>query len=189
MLTGLDSNQKAVHFKELYEMHYASFCLYAKHFINSAEICEDIVSDVFAGLWNRMNALDPGDTLTVAYIKVCVKNACINYIKHRLHEKDFVQFIEHKAPVYELDGRDEVYSLDQLYHELFKTLEQLPQNYREVFLKTYMENKTMDEIAAELNVSSKSVLRYKQKVLELLKEKFKDYLPLLLVLISCSSLK
>ena len=43
--------------------------------------------------------------------------------------------------------------------------------------------KTYAEIAEELHISVKSVNRYKQKTIELLRSELKDYLPLLLLLL------
>lgn len=46
-----------------------------------------------------------------------------------------------------------------------------------------MEGKKQEEIAKELDISVKSVNRYKQKTLEILRRELKDYLPLHLLLI------
>ena len=42
-------------FKQLYEEYYAPFCLYAKRFIDDLDTRQDIVSDVFASLWDKMD--------------------------------------------------------------------------------------------------------------------------------------
>lgn len=66
---------------------------------------------------------------------------------------------------------------------LHETLEKLPESHRVVFTKTFVEGKKQEEIAKELDISVKSVNRYKQKTLEILRSELKDYLPLLLLLI------
>ena len=72
---------------------------------------------------------------------------------------------------------------NELYDMLFKALERLPQNYRIVFTKNFFEGKTHAEIAEELNLSVKSINRYKQKTMDMLRKEFKEYLPVLLYLI------
>ena len=42
-------------FKQLYEEYYAPFCLYAKRFVDDKETREDIVSDVFTSLWDKLD--------------------------------------------------------------------------------------------------------------------------------------
>lgn len=58
----------------------------------------------------------------------------------------------------------------------------LPENYRTVFIKSFFEGKTHTEIAEEMNLSVKSINRYKQKTMELLRNELKEYMPLLLLL-------
>ena len=171
-------------FKQLYEEYYAPFCLYAKRFIDDLDTRQDIVSDVFASLWDKMDtdSFDLQSDTALGYIKMCVKNSCLNFLKHQEYEWSYVENIQKKTPVYETEP-DSVYTLDELYRMLYETLDKLPENYRTVFMKSFFEGKTHVEIAEEMNLSVKSINRYKQKTMELLRNELKDYLPLLLLLI------
>lgn len=171
-------------FKQLYEEYYAPFCLYAKRFIDDLDTRQDIVSDVFASLWDKMDtdSFDLQSDTALGYIKMCVKNSCLNFLKHQEYEWSHVENIQKKTPVYETEP-DSVYTLDELYRMLYETLDKLPENYRTVFMKSFFEGKTHVEIAEEMNLSVKSINRYKQKTMELLRNELKDYLPLLLLLI------
>ena len=179
MLKSLFNNSREKEFRQLFETYYAPFCLYARRFIEDKDTCEDIVSEVFATLWNQ-DTFDPLSGTAVAYIKMCVKNSCLNYLKHQEHEWTYAEFVKQKSPVYETEP-DSVYTLEELYQMLHQTLQQLPDHYRRVFIESCFQGKTHAEIAEELNVSVKSVNRYKQKTMELLREELKDYLPLLLL--------
>lgn len=172
-------------FKQLYEEYYAPFCLYAKRFIDNKDIREDIVSDVFTSLWDKMDSesFDLQSNTVLGYIKMCVKNSCLNFLKHQEYEWNYAEIILKKAPIYETEP-DSVYTLDELYRMLYETLEKLPENYRTVFMKSFYEGKTHVEIAEEMNLSVKSINRYKQKTMELLRNELKDYLPLLLLLLA-----
>lgn len=170
-------------FKLLYEEYYAPFCLYAKRFIEDKETREDIVSDVFTSLWDKQDAdsLDLQSDTVLGYIKMCVKNSCLNYLKHQEYEWSYAEIMQKKAPVYETEP-DSVYTLDELYKMLYETLDKLPEAYRTVFMKSFFEGKTHVEIAEEMKLSVKSVNRYKQKTMELLRNELKDYMPLFLIL-------
>ncbi len=170
-------------FKQLYEEYYAPFCLYAKRFIENKEAREDIVSDVFTSLWNKIETFEIDSDTTLGYIKMCVKNSCLNFLKHQEYEWNYAEIIRKKTPVYETES-DSVYTLDELYRMLYETLNKLPDNYRTVFIESFFKGKTHTEIAEELNLSVKSVNRYKQKTIELLRNELKDYLPLLLLFIA-----
>lgn len=170
-------------FRRLYEEYYAPFCLYAKRFIDDKETREDIVSDVFTSLWDKLAAdvFDLQSETVVGYIKMCVKNCCLNYLKHQECEWNYAENIQKKAPIYEMEP-DSVYTLDELYRMLYETLNKLPEAYRTAFMKSFFEGKTHVEIAEEMNLSVKSINRYKQKTIELLRNELKDYMPLFLLL-------
>ena len=177
------SNQtKEQAFKLLYKEYYAPFCLYAKRFIEDKEVREDIVSDVFTSLWDKIDSFDLQSDTAIGYIKMCVKNSCLNFLKHQEYEWSYAENIQKKAPIYETEP-DSVYTLDELYRMLYETLDKLPENYRTVFIKSFFEGKTHVEIAEELKLSVKSINRYKQKTMELLRNDLKEYLPLILFII------
>ena len=170
-------------FKLLYKEYYAPFCLYAKRFIEDKETREDIVSDVFTSLWDKIETFEIDSDTTLGYIKMCVKNSCLNFLKHQEYEWNYAEIIRKKTPVYETES-DSVYTLDELYRMLYETLNKLPDNYRTVFIESFFKGKKHTEIAEELNLSVKSVNRYKQRTIELLRNELKDYLPLLLLFIA-----
>ena len=140
-------------FKQLYEEYYAPFCLYAKRFVDDKETREDIVSDVFTSLWDKLDtdSFDLQSNTALAYIKMCVKNSCLNFLKHQEYEWSYAENIQKKAPVYETEP-DSIYTLDELYRMLYETLNKLPENYRTVFIKSFFEGKTHTEIAEEMNM-------------------------------------
>lgn len=181
MKLNFSASDKERAFQQLYEEYYAPFCLYAKRFIEDKETRQDIVSDVYASIWDKTNTIDLTSDTILGYLKMCVKNSCLNYLKHQQHEWNYAEVVQKKAPVYEVEP-DSVYTLDQLYQMLYDTLEKLPPNHRTVFAESFFNGKTHAEIAGEMNLSVKSINRYKQKAIELLQNELKEYLPLLLLL-------
>lgn len=182
MNLSFSGRNKEQAFKELYEEYYAPFCLYAKRFIEDKETREDIVSDVFTSIWGKIDTFDLQSDTALGYIKMCVRNSCLNFLKHQECEWNYAENIQKKTPVYETEP-DSVYTLDELYKMLYETLNKLPENYRIVFMKSFFEGKTHVEIAEEMNLSVKSINRYKQKTMELLRNELKDYMPLLMLLL------
>lgn len=178
------SRKKA--FKELYETYYAPFCLYAKRYIDDRPIREDLVSDVFATLWDKQEAINFDSGTTLAYLKMCVRNNCLNYLKHREYEWNYAEAVQVQAPIYE-EEPDSVYTLDELYHMLYDALNKLPENYRKVFVKSFFDGMTHAEIAEEMELSVKSVNRYKQKTMDFLRQELKDFLPIFLIMIASKS--
>lgn len=184
MKISFSEHSKEQAFKQIYEEFYAPFCLYAKRFIEDKDTREDLVSDVFTSLWDKIDTFNLDSDTTLGYIKMCVRNSCLNHLKHQECEWNYVEYFQKKVPLYETEP-DSVYTLKELYRMLYETLDKLPENYRTVFQKSFFEGKTHAEIAEEMDLSVKSVNRYKQKTMDILRSDLKDYVQIIaLILIS-----
>lgn len=176
-------SSKEKEFRKLFEEYYAPFCIYAKRFISDMTVCEDIVSEVFASLWDKSDTIELKKDTATAYLKICVRNGCLNFLKHQEYEWNYNEQCQKQQPAYATDT-ESVYTLNELYEMLYAALNRLPENYRIVFTKSFFEGKTHAEIAEELNLSIKSINRYKQKTVEMLRNEFKDYLSILLFFVT-----
>ncbi|WP_347394427.1 sigma-70 family RNA polymerase sigma factor, partial [Parabacteroides leei] len=78
------------------------------------------------------------------------------------------------------ENNDDFYTLTELQELLAKALNKLPEDYRRVFILNRFEDKSYGEIAESMDISTRTVERYKNKAIELLKKDLKDYLPLLI---------
>lgn len=179
MLKSSNLRDKEQWFQQLFETYYAPFCLYARRFVDDKQVREDLVSEVFATVWEKLRTDTLQPESVVAYIKVAVRNQCINHLQHIRYESFYAE-LKHE-PIY-APAPDTVYTLEELYQLLKDTLEQMPEKHRTVFVKTFLETKTQTEVAEEMQISIKSVHRYKQKATEQLRNALKDYLPLALLL-------
>lgn len=181
MLNSSKLRDKERWFRQLFETYYAPFCLYARRFVNDSQVREDLVSEVFATVWEKLRTDTLQPESVVSYIKVAVRNQCLNHLQHTQYESLYTECKQ--EPIY-APAPDAVYTLEELYGLLKDTLEQMPENHRTVFVKTFLETKTQTEVAEEMQISVKSVHRYKQKAIEQLRNVLKDYLPLALLLMA-----
>lgn len=110
------------------------------------------------------------------YLITATKNHSLNYLQ-RNHEEYVDQFSQEQIPIYAESG-EELYTWEELQTLLREALAKLPENYRYVFEKNRFENKSYGEIAEDMQISIRTVERYKNKAIEILKTELKDYLPL-----------
>ena len=82
--------------------------------------------------------------------------------------------------IQELFEDPDFYIIDELTQKIEKAILNLPESYRIAFEMHRFQNKTYQEIAEELNISSKTVDYRIQQALKQLRKELKDYLPLLL---------
>lgn len=179
----IDDFNKEKEFKGLFKEYYGPFCLYARRFIYDDRECEDIVQSAFASLWKNFHAVDPQSPSAIGYIKTTVRNRCLDWLKHKKYESGYVDDCLNKTPSY-ADSPEQVLGASEMYRELIDILESLPETERKSFLAAYSEGRSQDEISKSLGISVKTVGRYNKKVMDILRSHFKDYLPILLILIS-----
>lgn len=176
--TAVNDDEKA--FEKLFSLFYPTLSMYAKRYIEERAVCEDIVQDVFAILWEDRKKLVITSSVR-NYLIVSVRNHCLNYLRKEGLTRQYEDFISEKNKASDLEEED-VYLLTELHELLDKALSKLPDTYRIVFEMNRMEGKGYEEIADTLNISVRTAKRYKSQVIETLKKELKDYLPLIALL-------
>ena len=76
------------------------------------------------------------------------------------------------------------YIEEELIRKIEKSIQDLPENYRQAFEMNRFQDMTYKEIASHLNISSKTVDYRIQQALKILRIKLKDYMPLLIGLLT-----
>lgn len=102
------------------------------------------------------------------YLLTCVRNHCLNFLRRQPTES-FEQVIQENIPIY-AENNDDFYTLTELQELLAKALNKLPEDYRRVFILNRFEDKSYGEIAESMDISTRTVERYKNKAIELLKK-------------------
>ena len=175
LLRQITTEDNKLSFQRLFELYYPALCIYTKRFISDRETREDIVQEVFSSIWENRKRIVIR-TSARNYLITASKNHSLNYLQ-RNHEEYVDQFSQEQIPIYAESG-EELYTWEELQTLLREALAKLPENYRYVFEKNRFENKSYGEIAEDMQISIRTVERYKNKAIEILKTELKDYLPL-----------
>jgi RNA polymerase sigma-70 factor (ECF subfamily) len=168
-------------FREMFEYYYAALCVYARHYVRLDDISEDIVQDVFCAVWKNRRQMDyriPAKS----YLTAAVRNHCINYLRDsRSATFDDLSLQENMS---DTEHPDSVWMLDELEHLLADALAKLPPEYRMAFEMSRLEERPVTEIAEAMGVSVRTVERYRNRAIEILKTELKDYLPLVVFILA-----
>jgi len=174
--TVVNDDEKA--FEMLFSLFYPPLCIYAKRYIESKPIREDIVQDVFVSLWENRKKLSITESVRY-YLTFSVKNHCLNYLRREGLLFDYQKFTQENNTLSGQQDANDIYLLTELHELLDKALSKLPDTYRKVFEMHRFEGKSYEEIAQTLNISIRTAKRYKSQVTDQLRKDLKDYLPLL----------
>lgn len=162
-----------VAFRALYKSYYKALVSYSIQMVGEMEAAEDIVGNFFAILWEKKLSFRSFMSLQT-YLYNSVRNASLNYLKHKDVESDYLQKVatNYKEHYFEGDEADDFFS-EEIYRLLFQAIDALPKRCREVFLLA-MEGKKNDEIAAILQVSLETVKTQKKRGMSFLRTKLND---------------
>lgn len=178
MLRSITLHDDEVAFRYLFEHYYPSLCLFAKRFIDDRETREDIVQEVFFRLWDKHKQITVMSSAQ-NYLLTSVRNLCLNYLRRQETQQSFEKSLFDQP---EDEEGDRLIQLRELEELLAQTLALMPPEYRLAFELNRMEGKSLDEVAQQMGVSTRTVERYRDKALALLHTELKDYLPLFLFL-------
>lgn len=168
-------------FDVLFRRYYPLLCAYGNRFV-SLESAEEIAQDVMLWLWEHHEDEVVRFSL-VKYMLKAVYQRALNRIEQeqvKLHaDTRFYQDLVEDT----LEEAD-LCAVNELSERLHEAIRQLPDSYREAFLMHRFKDMTYKEIADELGVSVQTVNYRIGQALKLLSVELKDYLPLLLFLLS-----
>lgn len=139
---------------ELYLRYWDKMLSVACHRLDDPEGAEEVVQDIFFGLWKRRNSLDIKFGVST-YLAVAVKYRIINLMdkQYRLLKK------QQQAVVTEdiMPSVDEYIFEKELWDRIEATIKQLPGKCQIVFRMSREEGLNNKEIASRLNISEKTV--------------------------------
>jgi RNA polymerase sigma-70 factor (ECF subfamily) len=178
-------DQKAL--EHLFSIYFPRLNDFARNVVNDDGISQDIVQEVFVKVWEKKAEIE---SLNIeAFLFRLVRNRCIDYIKHLKVVNNRLQKI-HIASKYE-----ELYRIDfvgnepyvlieaELKMKIEKTIHDLPDRCREVFMLSRMNGLKNKEIAEKLDINIKNVERHLNRALKSFRINFTEELPIALILL------
>jgi len=165
-----DNNISKGDLKRIFDTYYEVLVLYANRFLYPKDECEDLVQDVFVGLWEKENTF-PDEISLKVYLYKTVRNKCYNVIKHNKvknkYAENIVQSLEDDNLFLKQILEEEI--VRQLYH----AIEVLPLRKKEI-IKLSLKGLKNTEIAEELQIKLQTVKTLKSQSYKILREQFQE---------------
>ena len=156
----------------LFRKHYRFVCQAAYRVLPDPNLIEDMAQDVFFELWKKRATLNITTSIR-AYLKRAVINKTLNYIRSQR-----MKFSE--VEDYHLELSQSATALKELETEelsafLHETIDGLPERCRIIFTLSRFEEMSYQQIATELEISTKTVENQISKALRILREALEKY--------------
>ena len=165
-------------FRQIFLDLYPDLCLYAIKFVGDIDTSKDIVQEVLTRFWEENEKL-LNKNLMRPYLFKAVKNNALNYNKREKRKTGLDELIENAEFKLEDTGSQdqiEAISFKNLQNDLEEAVRELPEQRKKIFEMSRFQNMKHKEIAAELNISPKTVETQIYRSLNHLRDKLKHYL-------------
>ncbi|NML23120.1 sigma-70 family RNA polymerase sigma factor [Pseudoflavitalea sp. G-6-1-2] len=152
-------------FTQIYKLYWEKLYFIAHKRLQSAEDSKEIVQNVFFTLWQKRTQLEI-QNLPV-YLFAMTRYAVYRHLDNEKRKAGLLSKFrrQHKDCDYlDIDNK-------QLLDLLMHFSEDLPENYRLVFLHHKLKDETLESVAAQLSVSPRTAERYVSKVLSIIRHR------------------
>lgn len=166
-------------FELLFRFYYPGLVTFVSQIISDRDEAEEIVQDFFVKLWTGRSGIQKSSSLK-SYFFVSVKNRAFNYLKkEQIKEKTFSQLKELVENNFLF--QPDLFVESELQHQIAMAMEKLPARTREIFMMSRFKGLSYDEIAAQLELSKRTVETQIYNALKILRNELKEYQFLLLL--------
>jgi RNA polymerase sigma-70 factor (family 1) len=168
-------------FERVFHAYYKALVNYAKPILKDADDAEDIVQQVFIAVWEKRSTTDIHTSLRALLYK-SVHNACLNKLKQQQVRSGYAKEV---IQLHREQGTTEDHlQQKELQKKIEDALEQLPEQCAKIFKMSRFEHLKYQEIADKLSLSVKTVENQMGKALKIMREQLKEFLPLLVMILS-----
>ncbi|MCW3467898.1 RNA polymerase sigma-70 factor [Chitinophaga nivalis] len=153
-------------FTYVYERHFQELAMTAYRYVKDTGIAQELVQEVFIKIWEQPALLDENGSLR-AYLYKAVINCALNYLKREKNIARHHSLIAHSLTDSYLHNLQEEQELKLL---IYQQIEKLPPQCRKIFKMSRFDGLKYREIAAQLQVSEKTVENHIAHALKTLRE-------------------
>lgn len=160
----LDNPKKGIEL--LFQEYYTWLCKVVYRIIPDRGVAEDLVQDLFFGLWKRKQRLEIKISLK-AYLRRSAVNKSLNYIRDRKMQYEDESHYGNVAS--NLRGVEDQLAADEMQQKIDEAIDGLPERCRIIFVLSRFEDMSYQEIANDLDISIKTVENQISKALKVLR--------------------
>lgn len=166
----------------IYRLYNKRLLFFAQKYVRNYQIAEEIVGDIFVKVWERRTSFSNLNRLR-AFLYIATKNRCLNVLRATNAHEPIDDIANYEELLY--GDADIVTKIirTELLKRIFDEVERLPTKQREIFNKTFIEDKTIEEISDELGMAPQAVYTNKSRALMTLRQNLhiKDFLLLIIL--------
>ena len=183
LIASLREGEKSA-YEEIYSDFFGVLYHLAFQYLHDERISEEIVQDTFVKLWEIRETLNVQFKIH-NFLYTITKNSCLNWLRNEkivLHHHKNIRYFEMQYNYMALEKLGDWVEFEELSQKLQHAIAMLPEDLRETFLLSRLEELHYKEIAEKQSISIKTVEARISKTLKILRLELKDYLPFIFLI-------
>jgi RNA polymerase sigma-70 factor (family 1) len=156
-------------YKAIYDKYWLLLYQHARAMLQNDDEAKDVIQEVFVELW-----LADKDKLSQyalpAFLYTITRNKILNIIKHLKVEAKYANELQ-LSGYYNTASADDRAIVHELTQQIEMHIQSLPPKMRKIFVLSRKEHKSYKEIAAELEISDKTVKKQINNALHVLRKR------------------
>ena len=176
-------------YKYIYEHYFPFLCSVADGYIDDDTVSKYLVVELITNIWEKHITLEINTNLR-QYLIRAIRNRCVDYLqsermRHEIpfsnlsnsnDESDENECISSSSLSTIADSPLDVLLEKELEEKIKQAIDNLPEIYRKIFMMSRYEEKSIEQISKESNISVNTVKYHIKNSLRLLREDLKNYL-------------
>jgi len=156
----------------LIKAYYPILSRFAEKFLPDTALAQDMAQETFIKFWQYQGTFETFQGLK-SFLFTVTRNGCLNLQRGRGREEDKHQKSTVLREEETCSAYDEITRLEYL-GQINLVVRRMPPKMQKIFLLSFEEGLTIDEIATKLKISHKTVRNQKYKSLVILRNRFRN---------------
>ncbi len=168
-------------FEEIYSDFFGVMYHLSLQYLRDETVAEEIVQDTFMKLWEVRETISEEFHIR-NFLYTITKNNCLNYLRNQktaLKHQASIKYLEMHFNYEALEKVGSYIEFEELLAKMQQVIAALPDDLRETFLLSRIDELPYKEIAEKQSLSVKAVEARMTKALKILRRELKDYLTLI----------
>ena len=161
-------------FSQIYKHYWPTLYAAAYNHVRATEVAEDMVQDLFANLWLKRKGIIIHGSLQ-AYLYTAIRHRIYDYFDKQRVRQQVHEQLAYQSPVAS-NATDQKVGYAELQVQFVNAVEQLPPLTKTIFCLSRYDYLSTQDIAGQLNLSTKAVEYHLNKALKFLRNHLKEFI-------------
>jgi RNA polymerase sigma-70 factor (family 1) len=166
-------------FELLFNQYAQHLVRYATTIVKDTDEAEDIVQQLFVGVWAKKEVLEVNTSIK-SYLYKSVYNSSLNKIKQQTVKESYAEYFNYVSDGTTAGAAVEI-ERKETDSAIQQAIEELPEQCRIIFKMSRFEQLKYQQIADQMGLSVKTVENQMGKALKHMRVRLKDYITILII--------